>query len=308
MAVSTSTMGIFVSPVAVVLISCFAIIHTVEVQAQSAHGEASHSTAKQRSYIPAAVHARSGLSCKLFPKGRPDNEGLPVYTDDDGYARFFAVRTAVGSRDRHQILSCSDDHGNQSSFPVDLASEDTFTPHPLDISRERGKARPALSGDPFAYSEAELLKAGYGLRPNPENDSAGYLSWLLAASVPGRMLEAKRPNHRKHSPIITQAPGWTGSVLTGAPDYLAIQGMFNVPLAIPGGDQTTYTGTSVWNGLGGFFGQSGLIQSGVDLATTPTSAGYVSFRILLRRPKQQRIRRRLRTQSRRRHLCRELVL
>ena len=168
--------------------------------------------------------------------------------------------------------------GKQWSFPVDLASEDTFSSHPLDLGGHHGKVRQPLSGDPFQYSDAELIETGYGLRPDPAYDPWAYLSWLIAASMPGRMLETKRPDQQKHASIVTPGGAWTGSVLVGAPNYLSVQGMFNVPTAIPGGDKTTYTETSIWNGLGGFGHSSGLIQSGVVIYTTTTAANYTSFR------------------------------
>ena len=228
--------------------------------------------------LRASVHAQPGLSCKLLSAGASPSAGIPVYTDDDGYARFHALRVAAGSPDRRQILDCTDGDGKRSTFPVDLASEDTFASHPVDLAKERGKDRPPLSGDAFAHSQDELIQAGYGLRPDPAEDSAAYLSWLTSASRPGRMLEAKRGDGKKHDRFVTQAPQWTGSVLTGVPPYVSVQGMANVPTAIPGGDQTTNTIVAFWNGLGGFVSGSGLIQSGFTLFTTPTVASYITWR------------------------------
>src|SRR5438132_14183677 len=185
---------------------------------------------------------------------------------------------AAGNPNRRQILDCTNDNGKRSTFPVDLASEDTFAPHPVDLARERGKERPPLSGDAFAYTQAELIEAGYGLRPDPAEDPAAYINWLTAASKPGRMLEAKRLDGHKHDRFVTQGPQWTGSVLTGVPPYVSIQGMANVPTAIPGGDLTTNTVVAFWNGLGGFESGSGLIQSGFTLITTPTAATYLTWR------------------------------
>jgi hypothetical protein len=265
-------------PVLTATVLMYCLVAPARAGAQSPQAKVAPSASKQGSMTPAAVKVRPGLFCKLYPKGGKPTEGLPIHTDDDGYARFHALRMQEASKNRYQILDCTDDQEKHSVVPVDFASKDIFAPHRLDIDGERGKARPALTGDPFAYSEIELMKAGYGLRPDPAFDPAAYLSWLMSASTPGRMLESKRTNHRRHDRFVQQAPPWTGSVLTGAPNYLSIAGMFNVPTTIAGGDQTTYTGTSIWNGLGGFSGSSGLIQSGIDVYTTPTSAGYTSFR------------------------------
>ncbi len=66
--------------------------------------------------------------------------------------------------------------------------------------------------------------------------------------------------------------------MTGAPSYISTYAVFNVPTAIPGGDQTNNTEISIWNGLGGFGTGSGLIQGGVGLSTSPTAASYDSWR------------------------------
>jgi hypothetical protein len=72
-------------------------------------------------------------------------------------------------------LDCTDSDGPTSTCPVDLMADDTFTP------RERGKDRPALTGDPLSYTRSELIEAGYGLRPDPDKDRAAYARWLTAA-------------------------------------------------------------------------------------------------------------------------------
>ncbi len=44
----------------------------------------------------ASVQALPGLQCSLYPEGSAPSTGLTVFTDDDGYARFHAVRAAAG--------------------------------------------------------------------------------------------------------------------------------------------------------------------------------------------------------------------
>ncbi len=161
-------------------------------------------------------------------------------------------------------LSCKDSDGRPSIFSADLTSDDTFQSRPLNLAIERGTDRPALAGDPLSYSQSELIQAGYGLRPDPEKEPAAYSRWLAAAQGPGRMLEAKRPSPHSHTVTKETAP-WVGSVLAGAPNYISIEGNFNVPTGIPGGDETSDgTEIAIWNGLGGFGTGSGLIQAGVN--------------------------------------------
>jgi hypothetical protein len=157
-------------------------------------------------------------------------------------------------------------------------SDDTFAPRPVNLASERGVDRPALSGDPLSYTQSQLIQAGYGLRPDPQKDAAAYARWLGAASAPGRLLEAKRRSSHSHTVSTGTGAPWTGSVLTGAPNYIATEATFNVPTAVPGGDATTGTEIAIWNGLGGNGTGSGLIQGGVGLATTSTTATYLSWR------------------------------
>jgi hypothetical protein len=267
-------------------------------------------SAPKKSYTPASVRALPELQCKLYVTGTDPAKGLAVYTDDDGYARFFAVRAvraAAGDAVRSLTLDCTDTHGKSSSYPVDLTSDDTFVPRPLNLANERGTDRPALEGDPLSYTQAELIQAGYGLRPDPK-DAVPYAQWLAAATMPARMLAAKHPHPssatRRRSdltrptsdsqgdPAASQmntvhpqkvvtitAPWWVGSTLNGAPTYVSNQALFNVPTPIPGGDEITGpTEIAIWNGVEGTGANSGLIQGGVSVETTPSSASLGIFR------------------------------
>jgi len=231
----------------------------------------------QTSYEPASVLALPELQCKLYPTGTDASEGVPVYTDDDGYARFHAVRATSVDAVRSLTLDCTNPTGKPSAYAVDLTAAATFAPNPINLAKERGTDRPALQGDPLSYSQSELIESGYGLRPDP-TDTAAYARWLVSATTAGRMLEIKRPSLHEHTVTSSQAPAWVGTVLTGKPNYISTDATFNVPTAHPGGDSTTTTEIAIWNGLGGFGTGSGLIQGGVNLYTTPTAASYGSWR------------------------------
>jgi hypothetical protein len=236
-------------------------------------------TALTKTYTPASVRALPGLQCKVYPAESASSAAITVFTDDDGYARFHAVRAAAGDKVQRLTLDCTDSDGNFSSYSADLTSAETFAPRPLNVANERGTDRPALKGDPLSYTQSELIQAGYGLRPDP-TDAGPYSRWLAAASRPGRFLEIKRPNNRPQIAPSNKgtAPPWTGSVMTGAPKYLSIEADFAVPTAIPSGDETTNSEISIWDGLGGYNTGSGLIQGGVFVQTTPTVAAYQAFR------------------------------
>jgi hypothetical protein len=260
--------------------------------------------APKRSYVPASFSAQPGLQCKIHSAGGVPSTAITVFTDDDGYARFHAVRTTANDPAHSLTADCWNSAGKSFSYSVDLSAEDTFTPRPLDLAKERGTDRPALKGDPLSYTQAELIQGNYGLRPDPK-DTDAYARWLAAATNPGRMLEAKRPRpfHTEKRKLSAQrpasdsetdataqlkAPGakntinqttwpwWVGSALLGAPTYVANEATFNVPTAIPSGDETWGTAISIWNGVEG--SSPALIQGGVDIQTNYTTAAYNTWR------------------------------
>lgn len=247
--------------------------------APNARAQASPSTTK--SYEPVSVRALPGLQCQVHTAGSAPTQSITVFTNADGYARFYAVRASGDDAARSLTLSCKDSAGKATSYTADLSSADTFASRPIDLSKEPGRDRPALKGDPLSYSEAQLIEEGYGVRPDPTKNAAAYKRWLDAASKPARLLGADRPLLlRERGPNVTTSSDglWTGSVLTGAPDYSLIEGTLNVPKGIPGGDGTADTLISVWVGVGGGTGRPGLIQDGIDVWTTPTTASYGTFR------------------------------
>lgn len=239
---------------------------------------ASASAAPKKRYTAASVRALPGLQCKVYPAGSSPAAAVTVFTDDDGYARFHAVRAAAEDDVQQLTMDCTDPTGQTASYPIDLTSEETFAPRQVDLAHESGRDRPVLKGDPMSYSQSQLIQAGYGMRPNPIKAEAAYTRWLAAASRPGRMLNSKRPEAHSHGVTTTSSPAWVGSALTGEPNYVSTEATFNVPTGIPGGDGTTTTEISIWNGLGGFGTGSGLIQGGVTVRTAPAVASYASWR------------------------------
>lgn len=231
-------------------------------------------TSQHRQYEPASVKAAPKLKCQLHAPGEPPESGISILTDADGYARFHAVRAAPGTRP--ESLSCTDETGEASSLSVDLSAAEVFASRPLDISREPGIDRPALAGDPARLSETELLQQGYGLRPRV--DDSQYQSWLEAARGTGRMLLRKTTDRHLHTVTTQQGGSWIGTVMTGSAPYTSISATFVVPTAIPGAFGTKATEAALWPGLGGFGTGSGLIQAGITLQTSATTAAYGSWR------------------------------
>jgi hypothetical protein len=244
----------------------------------TAQAGTARSKAPAARYEPASVRALPDLNCRLHLPGTPAAKGIPVATDSDGYARFYAVRERAGSVGQWLTLSCTGSARRAYSYRVDLASAGTFAARPLNLAAEPGKARPALAGNPMKWTQAQLIQRGYGLRPDPRTSPAAYRQWLAAARVSGRMLDTANPVPISGTATSQHAAPWAGTVITGAPTYSAVAGIFNVPTAVPGGDGTTTTASNVWNGLGGFGTGSGLIQSGVELYTNSVAADYITWR------------------------------
>lgn len=61
-----------------------------------------------KSYKSASVPAVAGSQCKLHESGAAASAGLPVFVDDDDYARFYAVRATAGDAIESLILDCTD--------------------------------------------------------------------------------------------------------------------------------------------------------------------------------------------------------
>ncbi len=232
-------------------------------------------------------------TCSLHPEGHADPaEAIPVIVEEDGVARFLALRpTAPGAVDR-LALDCVDRSGSAKTYPVDLRSEETFAPRPFDASRTTLEARPALPGDPLSYTQAELLARGYGLRPDPGTNPGGYARWLRTATIPVHKLRSvtraalRRPASRAIAPIVdagtvtvTSLQPWTGAVLTGSyqvnvgnpsltESYAYNEVTFNVPTVTPGGYSSSTKAITIWNGLDNVF------QAIVDVVSTPTVASF----------------------------------
>ena len=252
-------------------------------------------TPAKKAFAPASVFAAPGLQCKLYPLGDDPSKGINVFTDDDGYARFHAVKATAADTVRLLTLACGEPAGKLSTYSIDLTSDETFATRPIDLAKQRGIDRPALTGNPLEYSQAELIRLGFGLRPDP-TDTAAYARWHAAASLPAVWICKVTVPLSFQIPYLhwkPAAPGWDRyskvSVrirvsLSGPSDtgtYVSSEATFIVPQAIPGAEGTTTTHVAIWNGLGGYLiapDEGGLIQGGIQIGTTPYTASYVSFR------------------------------
>jgi hypothetical protein len=260
----------------------------------------------------ASVAVAAGNSCILHPEGTADsNQSIHVSSDEDGVARFLAVRPTVPNSVDRLALDCTDSNGSSQTYSVDLRSEETFAPRPFDPVLANATFRPGLSGDPLSYSQQDLIKGGYGLRPDPGQNADGYQRWLAAAIMPAYMLGTHRststtanprpramlrPSVQSASPeldpeVATTIPSdfWTGATLYGSYEkgttsadtqsYLWNEATFNVPKVTPGGFNTGVTEMSIWNALDAYnnadilkLGGGPLFQAVVFVETTSKTA------------------------------------
>lgn len=254
---------------------------------------ATGSTVARARFEAASVVVPRGSTCTLHPEGNSDPaQAVPVGVDEDGVARFQAVRPTVPNAVDRLDLNCTDAAGNQKTYTVDLRSEATFAPRAFDASRTTLVARPPLAGDPLAFSLEELVRRGYGLRPDPKTNPDGYVRWLAAASLPVHKLRSALGHAATASAALSagdaidaglatgQGSPWTGAVLSGSyqrnatsaltHSYVANEATFNVPSVNPGADGTGSAQISIWNGLG----NDTLLQAEVWARTTSTAASY----------------------------------
>ena len=151
--------------IASVLTICGTIAIPLRVHAQAGTTATAQPAATTAGALaPASAMAAPNLECKLHARGSAPDSGITVFTDGDGYARFFAVRSAAA-----QVLTCANESKEISEYAVDLASESTFAERPLDIAKEPGIDRPPLAGDPLTISQAELSARWLWTAPGPRH-------------------------------------------------------------------------------------------------------------------------------------------
>lgn len=238
----------------------------------------------------ASIEVPADSNCLLHPLGNQDpNESIHVYADVDGVVRFLAVRPTLTNSVQSLTLDCTGAHQPPKTYDVDLRSELTFKPRPFDPSRIGLAIRPALIGDPGRFTTEELLKAGYGLRPDPAKDPDAYQEWLAEASVPTYKLRSDRtlvwfPISRQADlgrtvdppESVTKKPsvGWTGPVLYGSFQKKATSaetisyGASSATLVVPKLTPGPVAAATIWNGLDNVF------QALVDVNTTATIAYF----------------------------------
>jgi hypothetical protein len=276
---------------AIVLCSGLLVVLWSSAQAQNplANG-VRYATAQ---FEPALVAVTAGSNCILHPEGNKDpKESIPVNADEDGVARFLAVRPKLPNSVARLALDCTDANKRTKTYSVDLRSEATFKPRPFDASRTTLAVRPALTGDPRHFTPEELVTAGYGLRPDPTEHPDAYQRWLAAASVPVHKLRTDRTlvpflisrqrflKRSDQAPVLnakvykTPSSGWTGAILKGSyqkkatSDETISYGASSATVVVPNVTPGPTASMTIWNGLDNVF------QAIIDVSSTGTAAYF----------------------------------
>jgi hypothetical protein len=243
----------------------------------------------------ASVAVAAGSNCIIHPAGNQDpRESLHANADEDGVVRFLAVRPRAPNSVERLVLECTDANKQAKTYSIDLRSDDTFKPRPFDPSHTTLRVRPALTDDPSRFTKEELLKEGYGLRPDATENPDAYQKWLSAASVPMHILRTDRtltpfpisrqrdlkrsergPTLRDRN-VVQKFPSnfWTGPVLIGSFQKKATAaetisyGAAYTTIFTPSLFAGRTAASTIWVGLDNVF------QTIIDVNTTPTTATF----------------------------------
>jgi hypothetical protein len=223
-------------------------------------------------------HALSAISfsaapntqCSVAPAGSGTGQGFKVYADDGGTATFYMTPAKESSSAVQLVATCSS--GSQQTIEI----QPVAGAKPLVANRASDAAtnqrlghtvRPALTGDPMALSNQELVKRGYPWRPDPQRAPGAYASWLKAVSKPSTFIPAKMVNgERYHGPAKIAADAgssynWSGYVAQGSSTpFYAVTGTWQAQI-IFAQEVGIANASSFWVGLDGY-GTSDLAQDG----------------------------------------------
>ena len=98
-------------------------------------------------------------------------------------SRSIAFRTVLGAT----TIACSQGPSrldSTSTLSSKLATSTAPTQNPVLPAQAIGSTLQPLPGDPTLYSQTELVKAGYMMRPDPKKAPSGYAKWRELYSKP----------------------------------------------------------------------------------------------------------------------------
>jgi hypothetical protein len=240
------------------------------------------------------LDARPGSTCNLHAEGSPAAEGLPLYADPRGFVR---VHLRPNPEESVRLaLDCERDGALVTTVYDVKAGAPGEVPSGAAVARadEALPIRPALTGDPMAPSNAEIVGRGYPPRPDPVKAPEAYARWLDVVSKPARVLPAitaphttvdrpARPGGAVTSPITWRPSknrcGYAVDHPAGVYDY--VEGIWDVPTVIPRpssvGGPSYVDYSSEWIGLDGYR-SSDIVRAGTEQDTqTISGVGAASY-------------------------------
>jgi Peptidase A4 family len=238
--------------------------------------------------------AAPNVQCSVAPaNGSSSGKAFTVYTNDQGTATFYVTPSQASSA-AQLVATCSS--GNQQTIQIQpvVGAKPLVAPAPSDAAanaRLGYTVRPALTGDPMALSNQELVKLKYPMRPDPQKAPGAYASWLKAVSKPATLIPPKmvKVEGRSHGPVQISAGANTQSARLATSDtatpitsftvnseyasgymlatdfgsqFLWIEGEWNVP-ALVGGEEGVATSSDLGIALGGLLVQAGTAQDAI---------------------------------------------
>jgi hypothetical protein len=172
------------------------------------------------------------------------------------------------------LLQCTeavDDKVTSQTYPIELRASyypNREYPAPSPLPKPVGTIRPALRGDQLNLSDEDLLKAGYPIRPNPEQAPGAYAGWLALVSRPTTVVvpqTVSRPDVRFGPTTQGTSTNWSGFEMLqtyqvtnpngtgpGQPtpeQYDLVMGAWMVPFVGVGLSEIGHTAAAIWIGL-----------------------------------------------------------
>ena len=135
-----------------------------------------------------AVTVLPNARCRISQQGTASAQTATVNVEQEGVLRFFKPPVSWGSS---LSIECSTwSSGARATYTIDLDDPSTFT---LDTAYQNPApvvgARPALSGDPLALTQAQLHAQGYPPRPDPGAEPQRFAEWQRWVSKPLQIVD-----------------------------------------------------------------------------------------------------------------------
>ncbi len=236
---------------------------------------------------------------KLFA----DQEGM-VYFNATPHGSSFKSSWFVSDDVTPLLLQCTttDDEVTTHTYRIELRASYNPSPEfpaPPPLPKPVGTIRPGLTDDQLNLSDEELLKAGYPIRPDPNQEPGAYASWLARVSRPTTVVvpqTVSRPDVKFGPTTPSYVNNWSGfqllqasggSVTGTAPtpeQYDLVMGEWRVPCVDCADDliEVGHAAEATWIGLDDdsavFYpnGQSPTCPGCYDLLQDGTTADVVT--------------------------------